>query len=262
MACVSRLGDSRLSMCWDRRIVARVFDNGVMTGAVTVPPLDDPGIAAGGAAPALRAAGRVGAAAEAAIAAAMVTVADLCGDREHDSLEVAAVMCWTPRFADSEVSWCRELIGSLPAVFAAWRVGEIDRHRARIFVDCLSTLLAENPERARAIAAVVLPVAPSLTGPRLRAKLLRLVLAADPEAGGRRVEATVADRDVWLGPNGDGGTATISAFNLPASRAAAAFERVDAIARSLRTGGDTRTLSQLRADTVLDLLDGTGTQAA
>src|SRR5262249_56638435 len=51
-------------------------------------------------------------------------------------------------------------------------------------------------------------------------------------------------------------------FTWPAGRAAAAFERVDAIARSLRTGGDSRTLAQLRADTVLDLLDGTGVQVA
>src|SRR5262249_58802975 len=50
-------------------------------------------------------------------------------------------------------------------------------------------------------------------------------------------------------------------FTWPAGRAAAAFERVDAIARSLRTGGDSRTLAQLRADTVLDLLDGTGVKA-
>src|SRR5262249_29457381 len=157
---------------WHRRIVIRVFDNEDMTSGVPVASSGYSASADSGdrALARLRAAGRVGAAAEAAIAAAMVTVADLCGDREHDSLEVAAIMCWTPRFAGDELSWCRELIESLPAVFAAWRVGDIDRHRARIFVDCLSSLLAEHGDAARAIAAVVLPVAPSLTGPRLRNK--------------------------------------------------------------------------------------------
>ena len=55
----------------------------------------------------IRAAARARAAAEAALAAAVVGLADLCDDRDHDSLEVAAVMCWTPRFADAEVFWCR-----------------------------------------------------------------------------------------------------------------------------------------------------------
>src|SRR5262249_46795493 len=146
----------------------------------TIPPADDPGVAADGAVPALRAAGRAGAAAEAAIAAAMVTVADRCGDREHDSLEVAAIMCWTPRFADDELCWCRDLIGELPAVFAAWRVGDIDRRRAKVFVDCLSSLFAGHGGAARAVAAAVLPVAGSWTGPRLRNKLLRLVLQVEP----------------------------------------------------------------------------------
>src|SRR5215468_12690376 len=95
-----------------------------------------------------RAAHRARAAAEAAEAASMVTVADLCQDREHDSLEVAAIVAWTPRFADDEVSWCRDLIGELPEVFAAWRVGDIDRYRARIFVDCLSSLLAGHGDAA------------------------------------------------------------------------------------------------------------------
>src|SRR5215475_3793147 len=233
-----------------------------MTSAVTLVSADDPGAAADRAVSVVRAARRARAAVEAAEASAVVMLADLCEDRVHESLEVAAVMCWTPRFADDEVSWCRDLIGELPEVFAAWRAGDIDRYRARIFVDGLSSLLAEHGDAARAIAAAVLPAAGSWTGPRLRNKLLRLVLAVDSDVRKKQLETRVAERDVWLGPNGDGGTATLSAFNLPAGRAAAAFERVDAIARSLRTGGDGRTLAQLRADTVLDLLDGTGVETA
>src|SRR5262249_24391800 len=144
-------------MCWHRGIVIRVFDNGVMTSAVTLVSAGDPGAAADWAVSVVRAARRARAAVEAAEASAVVTLADVCEDRVHDSLGVAAVMCWTPRFADDEVSWCRDLIGELPAVFAAWRVGDIDRYRARIFVDCLSSLLAGHGDAARAIAAAVLP---------------------------------------------------------------------------------------------------------
>ena len=85
------------------------------------------------------------------------------------------------------------------------------------------------------------------------------MLRFDPAARTRQIEHTTADRDLYLGDGGDGGTASLTAFNLPVARAAAAFERVDAIARARRAGGDLRTLAQLRADTVLDLLDGTGT---
>jgi hypothetical protein len=48
------------------------------------------------------------------------------------------------------------------------------------------------------------------------------------------------------------------ALCLPAVRAVAAFERVDAIARARHSSQDPRTLDQLRADTMLDLLEGVG----
>ena len=48
---------------------------------------------------------------------------------------------------------------------------------------------------------------------------------------------------MWLGDGGDGATGSLNAFNLPVGRVVvAAFERVDAIARARRAGGDSRTL--------------------
>ncbi len=210
----------------------------------------------------LRVAAKARAVAEAELAAAAVGVADLCTDRNYDSLEVASVLTWTPRFACSEVGWCRSLMEQLPAVFGAWQAGRIDRHKAYVFGDCLDTLFQQGSDEAadaaRRIAGAVLPDAPRWTASRLRARLLRLILRVDPAAARRRVEQTIADRDVWLSPAEDGATACVSGFNLPVARAAAAFERVDAIARARRAGGDARTVAQLRADTMLDLLDGTG----
>src|SRR5262249_22919551 len=66
---------------------------------------------------------------------------------------------------------------------------------------------------------------------------------------------TIEQRHVSLVPQ-EHSTASLFAVNLPAARAVAAFERVDAYARARRAGGDVRTLDQLRADTVLDLLEG------
>jgi hypothetical protein len=82
------------------------------------------------------------------------------------------------------------------------------------------------------------------------------VLAVDPRALKARAAATHAERGVFVQPADDGATATLSVFHVAADRAVAAYERVDAIARGLRRAGDPRTLDQLRADTVLDLIDG------
>src|SRR5262249_1303270 len=54
----------------------------------------------------------------------------------------------------------------------------------------------------------------------------------------------------------DDTTACLSGVYLPPAKAAAAFERVDAIARGLKNDGETRTLDQLRADVFCDLLAG------
>lgn len=66
------------------------------------------------------------------------------------------------------------------------------------------------------------------------------------------------DRGVWVTAELDG-MATLSAL-LPADRAHAAMARVDRFARHLRaTPDEERTLAQLRADTLADLLDGADT---
>ena len=111
---------------------------------------------------------------------------------------------------------------------------------------------------AQRIAGWCWPKAPTMTAAQLRRRLNVWCCGMTRPPARNRSRQTIADRDVYLGDGGDGGTAGLTAFNLPVARAAAAFERVDAIARARRAGGDARTLAQLRADTVLDLLDGTG----
>jgi hypothetical protein len=88
----------------------------------------------------------------------------------------------------------------------------------------------------------VLPKAPTLTTSQLRDRLRRGVLRADPDVA-RRIAKSVNDRHVVCTPDGEG-TATLFGARLPAARAAAAFERVDAFARSRKRGGDTATLDR------------------
>ncbi len=183
---------------------------------------------------------------------------DLSGasPREADefiSCEIAAALTWTRQAAETHLGLAWSLTCRIPAVHAALTAGVIDLAKARVF-DRETDPLPQGA--ARAVCDQLLPDAPQLTTGQLRAKLQRLVLTVDPDAARVRQAEAVTRRRVLAGLDFDG-TVSISVLGLPAPRATAAMERIDAIADAARRGGDLRTIDQLRADTVLDLLDGT-----
>ncbi len=171
--------------------------------------------------------------------------------------EVAFALAWTHSYARSQVELSRHLTQTLPDVFAALSTGDIDMRRAWVFSDALAVV---DDQIAAAIAAQLLPTAPDLTTSQLRDRLRRAVLKSDPDVT-RRVAKTIEQRYVACEPDGEG-SASLLGERLPAARAVAAFERVDAFARGRKRAGDDRSLDQLRADTFLDLLDGTGIETA
>ena len=170
-----------------------------------------------------------------------------------DADEVAFALAWTQSAARSQLEFGRYLIRVLPEVFAALGRGAIDVRRAWVFADVLAVV---DDSMAASLAGSVLPVAGELTTSQLRDRLRRAVLKADPDAATRTAKA-VADRRVACQADRDG-TASLVAVRLPAARATAAFERVDAYARGRKRDGDGRNMDQLRADTFLDLLEGVG----
>ncbi|WP_083934277.1 HNH endonuclease signature motif containing protein [Sciscionella marina] len=93
--------------------------------------------------------------------------------------------------------------------------------------------------------------------------LRRLADGLEPEAKAIRIAAARTARRVSFRDRANG-TGNLSA-RLPSEDLAACETRVEAITRSLRRAGDPRTLDQLRADVVTDLLTGhdrhTGVQA-
>lgn len=113
-------------------------------------------------------------------------------------------------------------------------------------------------DRRAAIAGAVSEYAgrrAALTGAGLgqrefRAKLRREVIKHAGTAARR--ETAAQGREVWIRDEVDG-SATIGMRGRDA-RCVGAYRRVDAIARALRSGGDARTLPQLRSDVALDLL--------
>lgn len=184
---------------------------------------------------------------------AMAAVADTSIGIGFDADEVAFALHLPRTVAQREVSLARDLLGRLPAVFAALAEGRICLARARVFSDVLIPVTDDG--LAREIASRFLPAAEECTASQLRSRLLKAVLAADPDAAQKRLSRSIEERRVSLSANDDT-TACLSGIFLPPDRAAAAFERMDGIARGLKRDGESRTLDQLRADVFCDLLAG------
>ncbi|MEJ3742643.1 DUF222 domain-containing protein [Actinomycetes bacterium KLBMP 9797] len=178
------------------------------------------------------------------------------GNPEHRwaQIEIAYAMTWTPTTAAGQLTLADDLLQRLPAVFTALDQGEIDIPKARIMSDltmCLAT------PTARQVIDKIIDQAPRLTTGQLRARLATLVFAADPQAKTTRVKKALTGRRVQVRPTNDG-LAELHGQDLPPHRTAAAMERLTAIARTAKHHGDTRTMTQLRADILLDLLVGEG----
>ncbi|HEX6469001.1 MAG TPA: DUF222 domain-containing protein [Streptosporangiaceae bacterium] len=172
---------------------------------------------------------------------------------ELAAAEIAAALRWTRRAARARLGDACVLIENVPAVWAALRAGEIDLPRARVLAEGTSML---GVPAARRVVERILPDAPGLTTGQLAYRLRRLVIEVDPAAAGREYAESVARRKVARGSNPDG-TAYLAGCNLPADRAAAADERLDALARAAKRAGDGRAMDHIRADIFLGLLSGT-----
>jgi hypothetical protein len=191
---------------------------------------------------------------QARLLTAMVKAAQVCPlGEDFGADEISFALHWTRQAAQGQLALAQELTGRLPAVQAALLAGSIDLPRARVIADATRTL---DDGLARQVAEQILPLAGGLTTGELRPRLRRLVITVDPDAAAKRQEQAVRDRRVECYPDPDG-TATLLGTGLPAERAKAAANRIDQLARAAKQSGDDRSMHQLRADTMLDLLDGT-----
>ena len=167
--------------------------------------------------------------------------------------EIAAALTWSESKAGRELEFAETLAG-LPQVAVAFEAGRIDYGKAWVFTDVLGTTdLTEG--QVEAVCAMYVPLAPNLTAGQLRHRLVRAVLAVDPEWAGRRYRRAVSGRRV-CGYIAADGTATVSGSGLPVDQAAAACARVDALAEELRHAGYPGSVLQVRADVFVRLLDG------
>jgi hypothetical protein len=140
----------------------------------------------------------------------------------------------------------------LPEVHAALRKGALDLYRAETIVSQTGHL---GEGDARWVSEQVLVEAPGLTASQIRVRTQRLCFLSDPEEASVRYGEAVRNRFVSVQGN-EFGTASLEGSDLPPDRAEAAYRRLTRLARKLKRNGEERTMDQLRADLLLELLLG------
>jgi Domain of unknown function (DUF222) len=171
---------------------------------------------------------------------------------ECAAAEIGTALHLTRRATDRELSIALDLHQRLPRVWLALAEGRIDECRAKVFADHTLHL---SIGAAQSIVDRIIDHAPTLTTGQLRARIDRLALEADGDHARARYETAVQHRRIVAEANRDG-TGNLVAANVAPHRIQAALSHVDRLARSLKTGDETRTMDQLRADVLLDLLQG------
>jgi hypothetical protein len=176
---------------------------------------------------------------------------------EHVAGEVAAALTLTGRAAEGLLADAAGL-ARLPEVHECLAAGWIDAPKSAVITDELAVL--DSDHLAQVIAGRVLPDAPSLTTGQLRARLRRLILAADPEAANRRKAEAARDAQVclWTETSGNAG---LAGRELAEADALAADRRLTALARWLSDRGAAGSLGQLRAAVFVALLHGRPVQS-
>lgn len=190
----------------------------------------------------------------------MASVADLMSEMGGDSqlaLEAAAAevrvgLRLTRRAADSELDFALDLKRRLPKVWEALAAGMIDLRRARTIVYGTSHL---SDNVARTVVDQIIALAPRLTTGQLAALLRRVCVQADPQEAASRYREATSDRRVIVEAT-VAGTANLFGLDLPPDRVVAILGRISDLARHLKTADETRSIDQLRADVLLDLLEG------
>ena len=160
--------------------------------------------------------------------------------------EVASLLAMSRSVAEAKVSLGISL-DLMPAVHDALAAGVIDHRKATALVDGVAHL---DAAATAAVLDVVLPVAPTLSVPALKARMRKVELTVNPTEVADRHARDTADRYVRITPAA-GAMAWLTAF-LPADDAMTVFTAVDAIACSADPA-DPRGIEARRADALTDV---------
>ena len=191
----------------------------------------------------------------------MASVSDLMSEMEPDpeaafesaAAEIGAALRLTRRAADIDLALALDLKQRLPRVWEALAAGKIDLRRARVIVSGTAHL---SEETAREVVERIIEPATRLTTGQLNALIRRLCVQADPDDAANRYRDALEGRRVVVEPSPEG-TAHLLGLDLPPDRVEAAMRKISDLAQTLKTVDEVRTLDQIRADVLLDLLEGT-----
>ncbi len=164
--------------------------------------------------------------------------------------EVAAALRLPERSAEALIEEARMLTEQLPQTLAGLGAGDFSYRHAKTVVAHARTL----PDDLHSVfEGAVLPAAATLTVSKFEQKARTTRERMDPATITERHQKSFADREVSFEPAPDG-MGWIHLYS-SASVSLGAFNRADEIARALQVlPGETRTLTQLRADVITDLL--------
>ncbi|WP_166789775.1 HNH endonuclease signature motif containing protein [Cryobacterium fucosi] len=169
-------------------------------------------------------------------------------EREFVS-ELAVTLRFPQRTAENLIEASRALAEDLPATRAALEAGEISYRHAQVLIGQALTV----PAAAKAgFEAALLRTAGHLTVAKLKYKARLLRERLHPETILARHTISVADRKVGVDADADG-MATLWLYDT-AEKVNAAYHRVSVTVGSLQGPTEPRTLAQLRADVLTDLL--------
>ena len=172
----------------------------------------------------------------------------MVAEREFVS-ELAVTLRLPQRTAENLIEASRALAEDLPGTRAALAAGEISYRHAQILIDQAGSI----PDTAKpGFEAALLRSAGHLTVAKLKYKARLLRERLHPETIQARHTVSVADRKVGWEAEADG-MASLWLYDT-AEKVNAAYHRVSVTAGSLQGPTEPRTLTQLRADVLADLL--------
>ncbi|HET8928479.1 MAG TPA: DUF222 domain-containing protein, partial [Microbacterium sp.] len=165
-------------------------------------------------------------------------------------LELAAALRITEHAAGTMLAQAEALVHRYPGVLEVLQQARVTLRHAEMLTAAFD---AELPEVAQALLGPAISLAEQHPVGTFRRALKRLIDAFRARSLTERHEQAVTHRYAAVQPGVDGMADLL--LHVPAVEAHAIFSRATAIAKALKkVGGETRTLDQLRADAICDLL--------
>lgn len=171
-------------------------------------------------------------------------------DPHELACELAIALHITDTRAGTMIAAAEALSQRLPRTFRLMDQGKFDLYRAMKVTDGTSQL---SDRHARMVDCLLEHRLEDKNPTQVRKATAYAATKIDPDGAMNRLAQRKAERRVVLQHQSEG-ISRLCVDNASADKAAAAYLRVDKIARSLKTGDEKRTLDQLRADVAIDLL--------